>query len=339
MTVSDSPQHRTFLDGLAHSESGRLLQEELRRRWPETTDELASMARFALVPAGKLLRPLMALHTAQAVGGDPQRVTAAVLALEYVHTATLVHDDIIDGDDLRRGRPSVHAAYGVPNAIVAGDGLIFSAFESLVDEPWPASPARVVAAVGELAEVGRELCRGQVLESRLVGDPEEGARWYEEMVRLKTGALFRAACYIGATLGGAGADIGTMMASYGENVGIAFQIRDDLLAFVATPEQTGKPGDSDLLNGRPTLPVLLAYEAADEADRRELRDVLGRRAAQEGDVRWVRDLVAASGAVESAHRRMVSHVELALAGLAGLPPSPHATALADIARWTTSGAR
>ncbi|QFZ21233.1 polyprenyl synthetase family protein [Saccharothrix syringae] len=335
MTVSGSPQ-RTFIDGLAQSTSGRLLRQELRHRWPETTDELADINRYVLVPAGKMLRPLMALHAAEAVGGNPSDVISAVLGLEYLHAATLVHDDIIDGDDTRRGLPSVPAAYGIPTAIVAGDHLIFSAFESLVDEPWVASPARVVAAVGELAEAGRDLCRGQALESRLVGDLEEGARWYAEVVRLKTGALFRAACCIGATLGGAGADVGAGLAAYGEHVGIAFQIRDDLLSFVATPEQTGKPGTSDLLNGRPTLPLVLAYQAAGDAERDELRAVLDRRAARDGDVDWVHRLVDEYGAVAGARAQLASHVRRALAELAVLAPSPSTTVLTDIARWITS---
>lgn len=336
MTVSDPRQCRTFIDGLARSESGRLLHQELSHRWPETTDELTAITRYALLPAGKLIRPLMALHAAEAVGGRPADILAAVLGLEYLHAATLVHDDIIDGDAVRRGRPTVPAAYGVPDAIVAGDHLIFSAFEAIVDEPWVASPARVIAAVGELAEAGRDLCRGQALESRLVGDLDAGTRWYTEMARLKTGALFRAACYIGATLGGADTDTGTAMAAYGENVGIAFQIRDDLLAFVATPDQTGKPGTSDLVNGRPTLPLILAYERAAEADRGELRAVLRRRAADGDDVGWVRALVADTGAVADARRRMVSHVERALAELAPLPPGPSVTVLTGIARWTTT---
>jgi geranylgeranyl diphosphate synthase type I len=336
MNVSDSQHYRTFVDGLAHSESGRLLHQQLRHRWPESIDELAEIARYALMPVGKLLRPLMALYAAEAAGGNPAQILAAVLGLEYLHAATLVHDDIIDGDVVRRGKPSVVAAFGVPNAIVAGDHLIFSAFESIVDEPWVSSPARVVASVGELAEAGRDLCRGQALEDRLVGDLEAGAQWYEEMARLKTGALFRAACYIGATLGGADADIGSGMAAYGENVGIAFQIRDDLLPFVATQEQAGKSATSDLTNGRPTLPLVLAYQAAAESERTQLRTVLRRRAAEDGDVAWVSDLIAASGAVAAARRRIASHVDLALAELTPLAPSPSVTVLTGIARWTTS---
>lgn len=328
----------TFLDDLAGTESARLLREELRHRWPETTDELTSITRYALVPAGKLLRPLMALHAAEAVGGNPAELLATALGLEYLHAATLVHDDVIDGDAMRRGRPSVPAAFGVPNAIVSGDDLIFSAFESIVDEPWVASPARVIAAVGELAEAGRDLCRGQALESSLVGDIEAGIQWYPEMIRLKTGALFRAACCIGATLGGAATDAGIGLASYGEHVGMAFQIRDDLLSFVATPELTGKPGTSDLVNGRPTLPLILAYQEATETDRTRLRAVLRRRAAGPDDVDWVHGLVTASGAVDGARRTMASHVEHALAELAILAPSPSLAVLTGIACWTTSAA-
>lgn len=339
MTVSDSPKYRTLLNDLAHGESGRMLREELLRRWPESAEELSAISRYALLPAGKLVRPLMALQAAEAVGGNPADVLTAVLGLEYLHAATLVHDDIIDGDMTRRGRPSVPAAYGVPNAIVAGDHLIFSAFESIVDEPWAASPARVAAAVGELAEAGRDLCRGQMLESQLVADLDAGAQCYPEMIRLKTGALFRAACYVGATLGGAGAAAGAGLAAYGENVGIAFQIRDDLLCYEATPEQTGKPGTSDLLNGRPTLPLILAYERSGKADREELRAVLARRAGHDGDVDWVRGLVASCGAVAAVHEVMESHVERAVAELAVLAPSSSVTVLTDIARWTTSGSR
>src|SRR2546430_5167409 len=175
MTVADSTQSRSFIDGLARSESARLLHRELSHRWPETTERLAEITRYALLPAGKLLRPMMALHAAEAVGGYSTDILSAVLGLEYLHAATLVHDDIIDGDSVRRGRPSVPAAYGVPNAIVAGDHLIFSAFESIVDEPWISSPARVVAAVGALAEAGRDLGAGQTLEGRLVGGLDAGA--------------------------------------------------------------------------------------------------------------------------------------------------------------------
>lgn len=336
MTVAGSTQYRTFIDDLARSESGRLLHQELGHRWPETTDQLAAIARYALLPAGKLLRPMMTLHAAEAVGGAPADVLAAALGMEYLHVAAALHDDIIDDVALRRGRPSVQVVYGIPSAILAGDHLICSAFAAIVDEQGAGSPGHVAAAVAALARAGRDLCRGQILEAQMVGDLDAGARWYPEMIRLKTGALFRAVCHIGALLGGADVDAASGLARYGEQVGIAFQIRDDLLDYVATPEQTGKPAASDLGNGRPTLPLLLAYDAAADSQRLELLAVLRRRGSGDGDVQWVNDLLEETGAVASTYQQMAAHAGRARAELAVLDPSPSVDVLAGIAHWTTS---
>jgi len=334
MTVADSLR---LIEDLARSESGRMLRQELGRRWPETGDQLTAIARYALLPAGKLLRPIMALHAAEAVGGSPADVLAAALGMEYLHVATLVHDDIIDGDELRRGRPSVHAAYGIPDAIVAGDHLIFSAFAAIADEGGSLPAAGVAAAAAALAAAGRDLCRGQMLESELVGDLEAGSLWYLEMIRLKTGALFRAVCHIGALLGGADLEAACGLARYGEHVGIAFQIRDDLLDYLAGPEQTGKPAASDLRNGRPTLPLLLAYDAATDSQRLELLTMLERRGAGEGDAERVIELLEETGVVGYARHQMTTHVEFAHAELAAFDPSPSVDVLAGIAHWTSEG--
>jgi geranylgeranyl diphosphate synthase, type I len=335
MTVAGS-QYRTFIDDLARSESGRLLHQELGRRFPETTDQLAAIARYALLPAGKMLRPIMTLHAAEAVGGAPADVLAAALGMEYLHGAAELHDDIIDDVAFRRGRPAAHITYGIPSAILTGDHLICRAFAAIADESGAASPGHVVAAVAALAAAGSDLCRGQILEAQMVGDLEAGVRWYPEMIRLKTGALFSVVCHIGALLGGAAGDAASALARYGEHIGLAFQIRDDLLDYLATPEQTGKPAANDLGNGRPTLPLLLAYDAAAGPERTELLAVLRRRGSGDGDVAWVNDLLSKTGAVASARRQMASHAERARAELAVLEPSPSVDVLAGIAHWTTS---
>ena len=338
MAVASSTQYRTFIDELARSESGRLLHQELGRRWPETTDQLAVISRYALLPAGKLLRPIMTLHAAEAVGGSPADVLAAALGMEYLHGAAELHDDIIDDVAFRRGRPAAHVTYGIPSAILTGDHLICRAFAAIVDEPGATSPGHVVAAVAALAAAGSDLCRGQILEAQMVGDLEAGVRWYPEMIRLKTGALFRVVCLIGALLGGAEQDAASALARYGENIGLAFQVRDDLLDYVATPEQTGKPAANDLGNGRPTLPFLLAYEAAADSERSRLLAVLRRHGSGDGDAGWVNDLLKKTGAVASARQQMAVHAERARAELAVLAPSPSVDVLAGIAHWTTSEA-
>lgn len=340
MTVVGSPwQFDSFVEDLARSESSRVLRRALERRWPESRDRLDAIARHALLPPGKMLRPLMMLHAAEAVGGSPAALAAAALGVEYLHSATLVHDDIIDGDELRRGRPSARAAYGAANAIIGGDYLIFHAFLALLDEPWSATPARVAAACAALAEAGCDLCRGQMLEEQIVGDLRLGAACYPEMIRLKTAALFRAVCQIGAQLGGAETDLASNLARYGEQVGIAFQIRDDLLSYVAGPAQTGKSVAGDLRNGRPTLPLMLALDAATPAQRADLLEIFARRGAADTDVGHVTALLAATGAVDAARRQMAGHAERARRELAPLAPSPSASVLAGIADWLAGRAR
>jgi geranylgeranyl diphosphate synthase, type I len=336
MAATGRAHRDPFADGLAITRSGQLLRDELGRRWPETADGLDAVVRYALLPTGKLVRPILALHAAEAVGGDPTLVLPAALGLEYLHVATLVHDDIIDADDTRRGRPAVPAAFGIPSAIVAGDHLIFSAFESIVECGGGLPPERVLAAAGVLAVTGIDLCRGQTLESRLAGDPDTGVTQYLDMIRLKTGALFRAVCHIGALLGGAEPTVAQQLATYGEHLGMAFQVRDDLLAYAVSAQVAGKPATSDLSNGRPTLPVLLGYAAGTPAQRQLLQQALTQDAAGEAELAQVRSLLDSSSALAQARERAADLASLAVAALSPLAPSPSVDVLAEIARWAGS---
>jgi geranylgeranyl diphosphate synthase, type I len=333
MTVAGPTRGRAFIEDLARSEPGRLLQEELARRWPESADQLCSMLRYALLPAGKLLRPIMMLHAAEAVGGSAADVLPAALGMEYLHVATLVHDDIIDADPLRRGRPTVPVAYGVPGAILAGDHLIFSAFGALADGTARVQPGQVIAAIAALADAGRDLCCGQMVETQLVGDLDAGARRYPEVIRLKTGALFRVVCQIGALLGGADTSTASRLGRYGEQVGMAFQIRDDLLDYRALTD--GADLSSDLRNGRPTLPLLLAYQAASEPQRLLLRTVLRRGGSAAGDGGLIAALLTETGAVVRAWQQAAGHATRAQDELAMLGSSPSLDVLTGIARWAT----
>ncbi|MFG2043814.1 polyprenyl synthetase family protein [Dactylosporangium sp. NPDC048998] len=312
----------------------RKLRDEMERRWPAGADELSALGRYALLPPGKLLRPLLTLACAEAVGGAPDDVVPAALALEYLHVATLVHDDIIDADDVRRSRPALHVAHGVPDAIVTGDHLIFAAFAAIGEcRPAGVTAEAGTAAVMALATAGSDLCRGQVLEARLVGDPAAGVEAYLTVATLKTGALFRAACRIGALLGGADAEQAERLGEYGELLGIAFQIRDDVLACTLGPEATGKPSTSDLANGRPTLPVLLAYEAGDRATRRRLAAALARRSAGPGELAEFRAMLVATGGLDLARARATGYGEQALARLSTLEASASRDLLASAATW------
>jgi geranylgeranyl diphosphate synthase, type I len=335
MTMT-GPVPPALLADLASSRSGELLTDELAARWPSDSDELNTIARYALLPAGKFLRPVMTMIAAEAVGGDPGQVLPAALAMEYLHVATLTHDDIIDGDMLRRGRPTVHVAHGLAHAIVAGDHLIFAAFTGIVEcrAAGLRDPA-VVESVAVLAEAGSDLCRGQMLEARLVGDITAGPEIYLEMARLKTGALFRAVCQIGALLGGADSDQAAALGRYGSDLGVAFQIRDDLTLF-ADPDASDKPIGSDLANGRPTLPVLMAYQTGDAGTRLAMGAALARRSAEPAESEDFRALLMATGALQGCRDHAGEYGRRALVELSRLRPSHSVDLLTGIVRWAVT---
>lgn len=335
MTIT-RPVPLALLEDLARSRTGELLYDALAARWPSESDELNAIARYALLPAGKFLRPVMTMTAAEAVGGEPSQVLPAALAMEYLHVATLTHDDIIDGDMVRRGRPTVHVAHGLAHAIVAGDHLIFEAFTGLAEcrEAGLRDPA-VVESVAVLAEAGSDLCRGQMLEARLVGDITAEPETYLEMARLKTGALFRAVCQIGALLAGASCEQAAALGRYGSDLGVAFQIRDDLILF-ADPDDADKPTGSDLANGRPTLPVLVAYQTGDEDTRLAMGAALTRRSAEPAEFEEFRSLLMATGALEGCHDHAAEFGRRALDNLAGLQPSRSVDLLTGIVQWAVT---
>ncbi|MEH1014465.1 polyprenyl synthetase family protein [Micromonospora sp. CPCC 206060] len=337
MTAAARTDPRNFIRDLTRSPSGRLLQNALENRWSATPDRLSTIVRYALLPAGKMLRPIMTLESAAAVGGDPDPVLPAALAMEYLHVATLVHDDIIDADEVRRGRPAVPTAFGLPDAIVTGDHLIFCAFASMVECGSGGVPAdRIASAVAALAAAGNDLCRGQMLESELVDDPDTGVERYLEMVRLKTGALFRAVCHVGAALGGADEERSAQLAGYGEQLGIAFQIRDDLLSYTAVAQSIGKSTTSDLSNGRPTLPVLLAHQAGTPQVRDRLTAALRGHRADPATVGEVQRILAETAALDRTRECLVDHAGQARDRLTGLPPSTSTALLDSVARWAAA---
>jgi geranylgeranyl diphosphate synthase type I len=249
--------------------------EGLAERWQAESSLLGSMCAHALVPSGKLFRPILLLESASAVGGDINVVLPAAIGAECGHVASLVHDDIIDDDDLRRGRPSVQHKFGPDNAIVAGDALIFDLFAALAEcRATGARADRIVAALEVVARCGIDLCRGQSLEAELCERMEFDLDAYLTMVKLKTAALFKGACECGALLAGGDENMVRALGSYAENLGAAFQIHDDLMSYTRDTDVMGKPDTSDIRNGRLTLPVILAYQASNPEDRLVITEVL-----------------------------------------------------------------
>lgn len=308
-----------------------MVRRALEQQWLPDSGQLNSICRYALLPAGKLFRPVLLLEATAAVGGEVAWSLPAAAGAESGHVASLIHDDIIDGDCMRRGRPSVPYKYGIPDAIVAGDALLFQLFAGLAECRGTEVPdSRIVSALVAVARAGIDLCLGQSLESELCGAGST-VDSYLKMARLKTGALFRGACECGAILGGGGPHWVSQLASYGENLGLAFQIRDDLLPYVSDTHVTGKGGTSDIRNKRWTLPVILAYQSADRQAQASILAALS--GAEDPDMALIvmTEVLRSTGALAEAADMARRFAEAARSALADLPDTPSRDRMAHFA--------
>ncbi|NSC20079.1 polyprenyl synthetase family protein [Streptomyces albus subsp. chlorinus] len=318
----------------------RLLAAELARRCDQDgphadgtgTGGVAEMERAALLPPGKLLRPLLFTESAAATGMRRADTLAAALGVERLHVGSLVHDDVIDGDTQRRGRPSVVARYGLPNAIVTGDALLIGAFrEVAAHTPASVPDARRLAVVQTLAEAGVDLCRGQAMEDELRAQGDRDVDRYLRMISLKTGALFRASCLGGAQLAGAPAAAQHALTRYAEHLGRAFQMADDLLPHTSDTATSGKSALSDLRNARPTFPVLLCWHRTNEQGRAQLSALLAGTLPAETAMETLRVLLRESGALTQARAAARAEAAQAKAALDELPATEARAALHAVA--------
>ncbi|HBT47188.1 MAG TPA: polyprenyl synthetase [Peptococcaceae bacterium] len=273
------------------TERRRLVEEALESYLPgpEAYPPLIHQAmRYSLLAGGKRLRPILVLAAGEAVGYSPEGLLPAACAVELLHTYSLIHDDLpaMDNDDYRRGRLTCHKVYGEAMAILAGDALLTEAFGLLARQVEAGSPPEAtVAAVKELATAAgsRGLVGGQVVDL-LAEEEKPDPHLVDYIHRHKTGSLIRACLRLGGILGGATAEQLDKLTSYGEDVGLAFQIVDDLLNILGDTAQTGKPVGSDLRKKKVTYPACFgleeswrrAWELAERA--RKTAEGLGERA-------------------------------------------------------------
>ena len=276
---------------------------------------LVDEAAMHLIKAGgKRLRPALVLMTARMKNGTSRPTDLAAAAIELVHIATLYHDDVIDETEVRRGAPTVHSKWGVEIAVLAGDYL-FARGCALGAEAGGEVPGILARAIGEV-------CEGQIIETAALGQPLRPVDDYVETIRRKTAALFRAACELGAATSGAAAPERAALVSYGEHLGLAFQVVDDLLDIIGDPRITGKRLGSDLREGVLTMPFLLAA--------RRSETVRSSLAAGERDLQRLLPALHETGAISDAVRAAGRHAQEARSALAGLPPGAWKEALATV---------
>ena len=279
--------------------ANELMQVELEfeRQARSNVQVIDYLGEYLRASGGKRVRPALTILANYAVGGDGSRYNSIRMAtvMEFLHTATLVHDDIIDKADTRRKRPTVSALYGNETAVLMGDWLYMSAFETSLAE-------RSLPILDILTSVTRKMTEGEILQLTLLGDASVSEAQYFDVLKRKTAYLFSASCEIGAILGGASEKEQTALRDYGLSLGTAFQLIDDVLDFTSSEEALGKAAGADLLGGKVTLPLIFLRDSDPQA-REMIETVL-----REGKYSSVKppDLFEAmmtSGALEKARTR------------------------------------
>ncbi|MEZ8218297.1 MAG: hypothetical protein DFNUSKGM_000466 [Candidatus Fervidibacter sacchari] len=281
------------------------VEEILREAVQSTVREMTAMAMHLLSAGGKRLRPALTLLSAKLAGEINHRALLFAAAIELMHTATLIHDDVIDKADLRRGRATVHSLWGNEAAVMCGDFLYATAFNMLAKDGD-------VEVIRTMALASSQVCEGEVLELQLAFNPEITEEQCVEIARLKTAELMAAACKVGAMASGANGELISAMESFGRNLGIAFQIVDDVLDMEGSVEEIGKPVGSDLLEGKVTLPVRLTLDALPEEKRAIWKQRIAKREVTSQDAADLAKFAKENGILEQARARAKKFAEKAL---------------------------
>jgi len=284
-------------------------------------------------PSGKLLRPTLCLLAAEAVGADYRRALPAAAALELVHNFSLIHDDIQDRGDERHHRPTVWCLWGEAQGIDAGDAaLILAELTFLRTAERGVAPPIVVAGARLLNRACLRLAEGQHLDIGFEGKLDVTAGEYFAMISGKTAAMLGCSLELGALVGSGDAALARRYGEVGEELGLAFQVQDDLLGIWGKVERTGKPVGSDVYQRKMTLPVIHALAHAEPADRAELAAIYGSGTVSPGEVARAVAILEASGARAHADEVARRHYADAMAGLRGLGAAEApAAALREIA--------
>jgi geranylgeranyl diphosphate synthase type I len=290
----------------------------------------AAMAHYPAA-GGKRLRPLLATIASEAVGGEADAAIPFGVALEMVHNFTLVHDDVMDEDETRRGIKTVHAAFGVPEAILSGDALVARACEVALGSD--VGDAGLVRLVNILARSVRLLAEGQQMDMDFEDSRKVTSDQYMKMIELKTAVLYSAAAQGGGVIGGASDVQEDALAEFGRLVGLGFQIWDDVLDLESDQETFGKPVLNDIRNGKKTLIVVQALEDLTGPERIEFLSILGKKSATIAQLERARDILDDVGAISHASKVADGLISEAKDKLSVLKDSPHKKALTAFADY------
>ena len=283
---------------------------------------VSQVSEYIIMSGGKRLRPLIVLLAARALGYDGRQHVRAATIIEFIHTATLLHDDVVDSSERRRGQDSANTVFGNQASVLVGDFLYSRAFQMMVD----IGDMRVMQI---LADATNTIAAGEVMQLMNVHDPDTTEDDYRQVIYRKTARLFEAGAQIAAVLCEKDAATELSMVHYGQHLGTAFQLVDDALDFAASPEELGKNIGDDLAEGKATLPLIYAMQQGSDDDRKLIRNAILEGGLDQLD--RITAIIESTGALEYTANKAREAADLAIQSLAGLPASEFKQALVTIA--------
>jgi octaprenyl-diphosphate synthase len=292
---------------------------------------IPELAGHVIAAGGKRLRPMLTLASARLCGHDQHRHIALAACVEFIHTATLLHDDVVDDSTLRRGHASANTVWGNKASVLVGDFLFSRAFELMVED----GSIEVLAILSRASSI---IAEGEVMQLMTTSDTTTTEQQYLAVVRAKTAQLFAAACRIGAVVADRPQDEALALERYGQNLGIAFQIVDDILDYSAEQARLGKTVGDDFREGKMTLPVVLALARANDGDRVFWRRTLEELVQQPDDLDQAIDLLSRRGALADATARARHYAATAADALAPFPDGAEKSALLEVVAFCTDRA-
>ncbi len=298
----------------------KAVDSEIRKALSGKPENLYNASRHITFAGGKRIRPLLCILSCKSVNGNPKNAIKTAAAIELIHTFTLIHDDIMDQDEFRRGVPSVHKVYGGHTAILAGDLLFSKAFE--ISDP---------SATKILASAAAEICEGQELDMSFEKRAFVKETGYLEMIRKKTAVLLEAATRSGAVIGqGTNSQI-RALSDYGLDIGMAFQIHDDILGITADEKNLGKPVGSDISRGKKNMVIIKGIDFLEGFDRKKFIEILNKEKKDEKDIKKAISLLQDSGALNYCRKISDNFIKDAKNNLRKIPNSDAKTDLLNIA--------
>jgi octaprenyl-diphosphate synthase len=302
----------------------RSVDEVVRERLKSAVPLVDRVAEHIIAGGGKRLRPLLVLLAARACGVRGAAHIEAAAFIEFIHTATLLHDDVVDGSSLRRGRHTANEVFGNQASVLVGDFVYSRAFQMMAT--LASQPVMEI-----MAEATNVIAEGEVLQLMNAHDPDTTEQRYLEVIYRKTARLFEAGAEVAAVLAGAPAALRAALASYGRHLGTAYQLVDDVLDYRSSPAERGKNLGDDLAEGKPTLPLIHALRHGNEAQRAAIRAAI--QQGGRGQLAPVIDAIESTGGLDYAARLANTEADAALEALAPLPDSSYKTGLAALARF------